>query len=234
MSYQHVKANLAQARADIQKAAQQVGRAADSVCLIAVSKLHPLQAVEAAAASGQLEFGENHVQEMVAKHAERPDLHWHMIGTLQRNKVKYIAGFVHLIHSVDSEKLLQEIDKQGKKAHRVVPCLLQINISDESQKGGFSEEEAAQLLEKIHEFPWVEVKGLMGMAALTENADIIRNQFKRLRQAFDDFASMPQKTFSMSVLSMGMSGDFKLAIAEGATHVRIGSSIFGQRNPTTL
>ena len=117
MNYEHVKTNLAQARTDIQEAAQQVGRAADSVCLIAVSKLHPLQAVEAAAASGQLEFGENHVQEMVAKHAERPDLHWHMIGTLQRNKVKYIAGFVHLIHSVitkEPESILGRVKSRGK------------------------------------------------------------------------------------------------------------------------
>lgn len=229
MSADSIASRLKQARAEIRQAALAAGRDPDTVRLIAVSKLHPMEAVLEATAEGQVDFGENHVQEMVGKQEARPDLHWHMIGSLQRNKVKYIAAFVHLIHSVDSLRLLEEINKQGEKVGRVVPCLLQINISDEPQKGGFQEEEAELVLKNISDYPWVSIQGLMGMAAFTSNRQLIQNQFHRLKQASLTFARHTGPRISMETLSMGMSGDYDIAIAEGATMVRIGSSIFGSR-----
>lgn len=229
MSLDTIAGRLELAKQEIREAAKAVGRDPESVQLIAVSKLHPIDAVNQASACGQTEFGENHVQEMVAKHEDRPDLHWHMIGSLQRNKVKYIASFVHLIHSVDSARLLEEINKQGEKAGRVVPCLLQINISDEPQKGGFQEQEAEELLQNIEAYPWVRIQGLMGMAAFTGDKELIRNQFRRLKEASTTFAPYAGPRITMETLSMGMSSDFEIAVAEGATMVRIGSSIFGSR-----
>jgi pyridoxal phosphate enzyme (YggS family) len=199
--------------------------------LIAVSKTKPVELLQEAYDAGQRLFGENKVQEMEAKFEALPkDIEWHMIGHLQTNKVKYIAPFVGLIHSVDSIKLLEEINKQGGKHNRVVPCLLQIHIAQEETKFGFDEAEVTSFFERDlpKSFPFCFVQGLMGMASLTDDTDKIRNEFKGLKSLFELF----KKTHSqnMKELSMGMSSDYQIAIEEGSTLVRIGTSIFGERN----
>jgi pyridoxal phosphate enzyme (YggS family) len=225
-----IAAQLELVRAEIRAACEAAGRPSDAARLIAVSKTHPVEAVQIAAAMGQLDFGENRVQEMVVKQAALPHLQWHMIGTLQRNKVRQIAGFVYLIHSVDSEELLAEIDRQAAHHQRRIPILLQINISQEDQKGGFEVAEAEAILRGIARYPHVHVKGLMGMAEFTDDRAVIRHQFQALRAAAKHFDSLGLPGVDMQELSMGMSGDYDLAIAEGATLVRIGSHIFGNRN----
>lgn len=218
---------------EITEAATAAGRDPGSVHLVAVSKTKPVSMIREAYDWGQRDFGENRVQELRDKWEElqdsHPDIRWHMIGVLQRNKVKYIAPFVSLIHSVDSEKLLREIDKQAVKAARTIDCLLQLNISDEPQKGGFTEAEAAEALRHIGQYPGLRVRGLMGMAEFTDDASVIRAQFRCLAEARTQLAAHEGPQVSMDILSMGMSGDFHIAIAEGATHIRIGSSLFGTR-----
>lgn len=202
----------------------------EHVTLVAVSKTKPNSNILEAYNEGQRIFGENKVQEMTQKWEELPkDIKWHMIGHVQRNKVKYMAEYVALIHGVDSLKLLKEIDKQAKKYNRVIPCLLQVHIAEEDTKFGFDENEIIELV-KSAEFKKLEhirVDGLMGMATFTDNVEQIRREFKTLEQLFQDLKkTLPQ----LSILSMGMSGDFQIAIEEGSTMVRIGSSIFGERN----
>ena len=221
--------NLVHIRRRIAEAAQAAGREPHTVQLVAVSKTKPLSLIREAWEAGQLHFGENRVQELREKHPQLPEAHWHMIGSLQRNNVKYIAPFVHLIHSVDSEKLLGEINKRAGQHDRIINCLLQINISDESQKSGLEEAGANDLLERIETFPHVRIKGLMGMAAFTSDTELIRSQFQRLKRAFDEFQIFTHPRIQMEELSMGMSGDFEIAIEEGATLVRIGSAVFGHR-----
>jgi pyridoxal phosphate enzyme (YggS family) len=174
------------------------------------------------------------VQELVPKYEALPkDIEWHMIGHLQSNKVKYIAPFVHLIHSVDSVKLLEEIDKQARKAQRIIPCLLQVHIAREETKFGFSEEEILQLASSPQLAQWhnVKVTGLMGMATFTDDSAQVRSEFKTLRAIFEKLkATTLPAQFQLEVLSMGMSGDYKIAIEEGSTMVRVGSAIFGERN----
>lgn len=206
---------------------------ATSARLIAVSKTQPMAKLEEAYAAGQRIFGENKVQEMEAKHTALPkDIEWHMIGHLQTNKVKYIAPFVALIHSVDSLKLLEEINKQGQKINRVIPCLLQVHIAQEDTKFGFDE---AEVIELLNHFPvtltHVSIKGLMGMASLTENKDQIRNEFKSLKSLFEKLkrTNLPPQ-IEMTELSMGMSSDYQMAIEEGSTLIRIGTALFGERN----
>lgn len=202
----------------------------EQVTLVAVSKTKPMADIQEAYDAGQRIFGENKVQEMVEKWEQLPkDIQWHMIGHLQRNKVKYMAPFVSLIHGVDSLKLLQEINKQGEKHQRVIDCLLQVHIAEEETKFGFDAEELMALLqsEELQSLPHVNPVGLMGMATFTEDEKQVKREFGQLKSLFDrSQALLPQCT----VLSMGMSGDYKLAIAEGSTMVRIGSSIFGVRN----
>lgn len=224
-----ISENLSAILSEIEVAATAVQREASAVRLVAVSKTKPHAMVQAAADAGQLDFGENRVQELVEKAEAFPQLRWHMIGGLQRNKVKYIASFIHLIHSVDSERLLAEINKQGGKHNRQISCLLQLNISSEDQKGGFTEEAAAKILQEIDAFPHVQIKGLMGMAEFTDDSSVIQSQFNRLRMAAEAFRQYEGDRISMDELSMGMSGDFPIAIAEGATLVRVGSAIFGGR-----
>ncbi|MFM7486265.1 MAG: YggS family pyridoxal phosphate-dependent enzyme [Cytophagales bacterium] len=201
--------------------------------LIAVSKTQSIEKVQEAYAAGQRIFGENKVQEMEEKYQQLPkDIKWHMIGHLQTNKVKYVAPFVSLIHSVDSLKLLHEINKQGKKVNRHVPCLLQAFIAQEETKFGFDE---AELLQLILHFPaeltHVHIRGLMGMASLTDNALQIRKEFNNLRKLFEHLASQPLPAqIEMKELSMGMSSDYTIAIEEGSTLIRIGTAIFGERN----
>ncbi len=205
--------------------------------LIAVSKTQPIEKIKEAYDAGQRLFGENKAQEMMIKHQALPhDIEWHMIGHLQTNKVKYIAPFVFLIHSVDSEKLLEEIDKQGKKAGRIIPCLLQVHIALEETKFGFSSEEIVSLLggSALPNLKNIEIKGLMGMATFTEKKDTIREEFRSLKRLFDQLKEheLPSNA-SMKELSMGMSSDYKIAVEEGSTYVRIGTAIFGERNYLT-
>ena len=204
-----------------------------SCTLVAVSKTKPTSAILEAYQVGQLDFGENKVQELMQKADELPkEIFWHMIGHLQRNKVKYIAPFVHLIHGVDSLKLLKEIDKQGKKADREINCLLQIHIAEEDTKFGLDRKELKELLnnEEFKQMENIQIKGLMGMATNTESEDQIRKEFKGLKSLYDEIKNSDHINTQMSILSMGMSGDYKIAIEEGSNMVRIGSAIFGARN----
>ena len=197
----------------------------EKVQLVAVSKTKPTNYILEAYQAGQRIFGENKVQELVEKSAVLPDdIQWHMIGHLQSNKVKYIAPFVSLIHSVDSKKLLIEIDKRAKQNNRVIHCLLQIHIAQESSKFGLSEDEAIELLEM--NLTNVNIDGLMGMATFTDDKQQIRSEFKSLKNTFEKAKSKFNK---LSILSMGMSGDYDIAIEEGSNMIRIGSSIFGSR-----
>lgn len=202
--------------------------------LIAVSKTQPLARIREAYDAGQRAFGENKVQELVEKSGELPrDIEWHMVGHLQRNKIKNIVGFVHLIHSVDSIRLLEEINRQGEKIARVVPCLLQIHIAREETKFGFDEEEVVDLMHMAEWSKWqfVSIRGLMGMATFTDDLSIVRGEFKKLKKLFDTLSKIPLPgQVTMSELSMGMSSDYLVAAEEGSTLVRIGTSIFGERN----
>ncbi|MBT1701227.1 YggS family pyridoxal phosphate-dependent enzyme [Fulvivirgaceae bacterium PWU4] len=206
----------------------------DTCRLIAVSKTQPVEKVLEAYNAGHRSFGENKVQELVPKYEALPkDIEWHMIGHLQSNKVKYIAPFVHLIHSVDSVKLLEEIDKQGRKVQRIIPCLLQVHIAREETKFGFSEEEISQLASSAQLAQWhnVKIMGLMGMATFTDDTGQVRSEFRTLRSIFEKLkATTLPAQFQLEVLSMGMSGDYKIAVEEGSTMVRVGSAIFGERN----
>ena len=196
------------------------------VTLVAVSKTKPIDRIEEALESGQLDFGENKVQEMVHKAAVlSKNIRWHMIGHLQRNKVKYIAPFVSLIHSVDSQRLLNEIDKQGKKNDRVIDCLLQVRIAQEETKFGLTYEDCDALLQQF-DCTNVRIRGLMGMASFTANQDQIEEEFKSLQQYYDQHQSQQK----WDILSMGMSGDYPLALRCGSNMIRVGSSIFGARN----
>jgi len=201
--------------------------------LIAVSKTQPIEKLTEAYAAGQRIFGENKVQEVVPKYEALPkDIEWHMIGHLQSNKVKYIAPFIHLIHSVDSVKLLEEINKQARKLGRTIPCLLQLHIAKEETKFGFSEDEVMDLLQSasFNDFQNIKIVGLMGMATFSNNPEQVRSEFKSLKMFFDRLkkSSLPEGV-EMRELSMGMSGDYTIAVEEGSTMVRVGSAIFGSR-----
>ncbi len=200
------------------------------VTLVAVSKTKPNAAILEAYKAGQRVFGENKIQEMTQKWEELPrDIQWHMIGHVQRNKVKYMAAYVSLIHGVDSFKLLKEIDKQAKKNERTIDCLLQIHIAEEDTKFGLDENELINIFNSdgYKELKNINIIGLMGMATFTQNENQIKKEFKKLHSIFE---GIKNSDTSVSTLSMGMSGDYKMAIAEGSTMVRIGSSIFGARN----
>ena len=202
--------------------------------LIAVSKMQPLEKIKEAYAAGQRVFGENKAQEMVPKYDALPrDIQWHMIGHLQTNKVKYIAAFVTLIHSVDTLKLLEEINKQARRFNRIIPCLLQVHIAEEETKFGFLPGEMADVMaaDMWKGMQNIEIRGLMGMATFTDNTEHIRREFRSLKTLFDNLATMRLPTaVTMKELSMGMSGDYQIAIKEGSTMVRVGTAIFGERN----
>ncbi|MBT4905102.1 MAG: YggS family pyridoxal phosphate-dependent enzyme [Flavobacteriaceae bacterium] len=200
------------------------------VHLVAVSKTKPNADIEEAYAAGQRIFGENKIQEMTQKWETLPkDIQWHMIGNVQTNKVKYMAPYVSLIHGVDRYKLLKEINKQAAKSDRVIDCLLQMHIAQEDSKFGFNKEEleAVVIDLKTNPLPHIRIKGLMGMATFTDNQDQIRSEFKTLKQQFDWLQTQHPEA---NELSMGMSGDYALAIEEGSTMIRVGSKIFGSRN----
>jgi len=205
--------------------------AGKDVTLVAVSKTKPVEMLMQAYNAGFKRFGENYVQELVDKHESMPkDIEWHFIGHLQSNKVKYIASFVSLIHSVDSLKLLQEINKQATKNNRVIDCLLQIYIAEEDTKSGMTEEECLEIL-KAETLPNVRIVGLMGMTTLTDNETQIRREFKKLKDFYQTLTFNPQRLPhpSLTILSMGRSGDYGLAIEEGSNMIRVGSKIFGGR-----
>jgi pyridoxal phosphate enzyme (YggS family) len=202
--------------------------------LVAVSKTQPIDVIAEAYAVGQRVFGENKVQELVPKHEALPkDISWHMIGHLQSNKVKYIAPFVDCIQSVDSVKLLQEIDKQARKNNRTIRCLLQVFIASEETKFGFSEEEVRELIASggLGELHNVSITGLMGMATFTDDEAKVRSEFRKLKLFFGALKkeNLPPN-MQMTELSMGMSGDYPIAVEEGSTIVRVGTAIFGERN----
>jgi pyridoxal phosphate enzyme (YggS family) len=210
------------------------GELPKEVTLVAVSKTKPISDLQDAYDAGQRVFGENKVQEMCAKWEQLPEeIKWHFIGHLQRNKVKYLAPFVNLIHGVESFRLLKEINKQAKKNNRVIDVLLQFFIANEETKFGLSFEEVKSILvdENFKELQNVRVCGVMGMASFTNNQEQIREEFKTLKSIFDKlkFTFFDNET-SFNVVSMGMSGDYKIAIEEGSTMIRVGSSIFGKRN----
>jgi len=205
------------------------------VTLVAVSKTKPVADIQELYDLGQRDFGENYVQELAEKQLLLPnDIRWHFIGHLQSNKVKYIAPFVHLIHGVDSYKLLLEIDKQARKAGRVINCLLQVHIALEETKFGFNEQELLEAMESIHkyklanELQHIEVIGLMGMASLTDDLEQVRKEFKYLKLLFDQCTQLPGHS-NLNTLSMGMSNDYQVAIEEGSNMIRIGSLLFGAR-----
>ena len=205
----------------------------DHVTLVAVSKTKPVSDLMVAYNAGQRIFGENKIQEMADKYQEMPkDIKWHMIGHVQRNKVKYMAEFVDLIHGVDSLKLLKEINKQALKHDRIINCLLQIKIAEEDSKFGMRIKDAEELLlsETVSELKNINIVGLMGMATFTDNKDQIKEEFLRLKSAFEDLKTIKTSNCNLQIISMGMSGDYKLAIECGSTMVRVGSSIFGERN----
>lgn len=205
---------------------------ADKKCkLIAVSKTQPVNRIMEAYQAGQHVFGENKAKELEKKWGELPkDIEWHMIGHLQTNKVKYIAPFVSLIHSVDSQKLLEEINKQGNKLNRVIPCLLQVHIAKEESKFGLSYEALMSILDQVNNYPFVKVTGLMGMATLTDDVEQIKYEFGNLKQHFDELKSKKfSKNIEMKDLSMGMTSDYKHALDMGSTMIRIGTAIFGER-----
>ena len=196
------------------------------VTLVAVSKTKPIEDIQVLYEAGQRDFGENYVQELCDKQAKLPaDIRWHFIGHLQSNKVKYIAPFVHLIHGVDSESLLKEIDKQARKNNRVIDCLLQMHIAQEETKYGLDASELTELFPKLPNYPNAHVVGLMGMASFSEDKNLVRSEFNTLAQTFQTL-----QTFQTAqTLSMGMSGDYPIAIEAGSNMVRIGSLLFGAR-----
>lgn len=221
----------------IQQSLTELGKTIPPACtLVAVSKTQPVELIMEAHRCGHRVFGENRAQEMASKFAKLPaDIQWHMVGHLQSNKIKYIAPFVALIHSVDSIRLLEEINRQAKRFERVIPVLLQVHIAEEDSKFGFSAEEVPELMASD---AWaalsnVHVRGLMGMATFTDDEQQVRREFKALRSLFNELRErdLPDN-MEMTILSMGMSGDYRIAIEEGSTMVRIGTAIFGERNTT--
>lgn len=206
----------------------------ENVTLVAVSKTKPVSDLMEAYEAGQRIFGENKIQEMTDKWETMPkDIQWHMIGHVQTNKVKYMAPYVSLIHGVDSLKLLQEINKQAQKNNRVIDCLLQVYIAEEESKFGLDEEELSEVLKQVQNdsenYKYIRIVGFMGMATFTNNQIQVKKEFSRLKTIFDHYSTLNSKNCQLNILSMGMSGDYTLAIECGSNMVRIGSSIFGGR-----
>ena len=227
-----LKENLEQVEKKIQAACDRVGRDRSEVTLIAVSKTKPVEMLQEVYDAGTRHFGENKVQELCDKIEKMPeDIKWHMIGHLQRNKVKYLVGnHVELIHSVDSYRLAEEINIQAKKKNVIVPILVEVNIAEEESKFGISAEDAIQLVEQIAELENVRIKGLMTIAPYVVDAEENRLYFRQIKQLSVDIGNKNIDNVSMKILSMGMTGDYEVAIEEGATMVRVCTGIFGERN----
>ncbi|MBQ3906861.1 MAG: YggS family pyridoxal phosphate-dependent enzyme [Lachnospiraceae bacterium] len=226
-----IKENYEKVKEKVIKACERAGRNPQDVTLIAVSKTKPLEDLREAYAAGARDFGENKVQELVDKMPEMPsDIRWHMIGHLQRNKVKYIVGKVYLIHGVDSLRLAQEISKEAVKQGVTVNILMEVNIAEEESKFGITTDEAPALAEEIAALPGISLKGLMTIAPYVTNPEENREVFAKLRQLAIDISAKNIDNVTMNVLSMGMTGDYEVAVEEGATFVRVGTGIFGERN----
>lgn len=226
-----LKENLADVEAKIVKACENSGRQRDDVTLIAVSKTKPVETLKEAYDLGVRVFGENKVQELTDKYEALPkDIQWHMIGHLQRNKVKYIVDKVAMIHSVDSLRLAETIEKEAAKKAVIVPILIEVNVAQEESKFGLKPEEVLPLIEQIADFSHIRIKGLMTIAPYVDNAEENREIFRELKKLSVDIAAKNINNVTMSVLSMGMTGDYMVAVQEGATMVRVGTGIFGARN----
>ncbi|MBO6536858.1 MAG: YggS family pyridoxal phosphate-dependent enzyme [Balneolaceae bacterium] len=227
-----IKTNLEEIRNRITAAAERSGRDPKEITLIAVSKTKPNEAILEAINAGQLHFGENRMQELQSKMDEidHSGAQWHMIGTMQSNKIKYIAHRVNWIHSVGKAKYLKEIDKRANQNNHHVNVLIQVNISDEDQKSGCEITDLEAILSKAKDYSNITVKGLMGMARFVDDPEEVRDEFKLLKSAFDAHQHLNGGNIDLTELSMGMSNDFEVAIEEGSTMVRIGSAIFGARN----
>ena len=204
---------------------------ARNAALVAVSKTKSVEEITELYELGQRDFGENYVQELVEKYERLPkDIRWHFIGHLQTNKVKYIASFVHLVHGIDSLKLLKEVNKQAQKISKTINVLLQVHIAQEETKFGLDENELDEIIRRhVPQLPNVKIEGFMGMASFTNNEDQVRTEFRRLKRLFGQFKQVQTENLKLQTLSMGMSADYKIALQEGSNMVRIGSLLFGQR-----
>lgn len=228
-----VKENLAKVEENVRQACIRAGRAESEVTLIAVSKTKPVEMIEEAIACGKKEFGENKAQELKEKYEILPkDLQWHFIGHLQTNKIKYILGRTCLIHSVDSFHLAEAIEKECVKRQLEVDILIEVNVAQEASKFGLKLEDTLELVENVSKLPHLHIRGLMTIAPYVENPEENRNIFRQLKQLSVDIKTKNIDNVDMSVLSMGMTNDYQVAIEEGATHVRVGTGIFGERNYT--
>ena len=226
-----LKENLANVEKNIEQACKNAGLSRDEVTLIAVSKTKPVEMLQEIYDENIRDFGENKVQELCSKMEQLPsDIRWHMIGHLQRNKVKYIVGKVELIHSVDTYRLAEEINIQAKKQNVIVPILVEVNIAHEESKFGISAEDAILLVEEISKLENIRIKGLMTIAPYVENPEDNRLYFRKIKQLSVDITNKNIDNVFMEILSMGMTGDYMVAIKEGATMVRVGTGIFGERN----
>lgn len=226
-----IQENIKLVEENIKKACEKVGRDVNEVTLIAVSKTKPYTAIEEALPTGVKDYGENKVQELCYKYEILPkDIKWHMIGHLQRNKVKYLVGKASLIHSVDSIRLAEQIEKEYAKADEIANILIEVNMAQEESKFGITSEETEQLVREIAKFPHIRIKGLMTIAPYTDNPESNRVYFRNMKKLSVDIENKNIDNVSMSVLSMGMTGDYQVAVEEGATLVRVGTGIFGERN----
>ncbi len=223
--------NIEHVRENIEKACKKAGRSVDEVTLIAVSKTKPYTDIEEALKSGTLDYGENKVQEMCEKYEILPkNIRWHMIGHLQRNKVKYLVGKTELIHSVDSIRLAEQIEKEYAKKGETANILIEVNMAQEESKFGITSQETEELIRKISTFEHIRIKGLMTIAPYTDNPETNRVYFRQMKKLSVDIRDKNINNVSMDVLSMGMTGDYQVAIEEGSTMVRVGTGIFGERN----
>ena len=226
-----INENISKVRENIVKACEKAGRNPEEVTLIAVSKTKPVSAIEEALLSGTLDYGENKVQELCDKYDVLPkNIRWHMIGHLQRNKVKYLVGKTYLVHSVDSLRLAEQIEKEFAKHNQVCDILVEVNIAQEESKFGIKAKETEELIRKIAKFEHVRIKGLMTIAPYTEDPESNRDYFREIKKLSVDIRDKNIDNVSMDVLSMGMTGDYMVAVEEGATMVRVGTGIFGERN----
>ncbi len=226
-----IKENILQVQQLMEKACGRAARNPREVSLIAVTKTNPVSRLQEAYEAGSRDFGENKVQEMLGKMEQLPgDIRWHMIGHLQRNKVKYIVGKVYLIHSVDSLRLAEEISKESVKKQVVTDILIEVNVAAESSKFGITSQEALTLVKAVSALPGIRIRGLMTIAPYVENPEENREHFRNLKQLSVDIMDKNIDNVFMEVLSMGMTGDYQVAIEEGATYVRVGTGIFGARD----
>lgn len=231
MTEEMLKENLDNVEEKIQEACRRSGRNREDITLIAVSKTKPIETLQHAYDLGVRVFGENKVQELSEKYDALPDdIHWHMIGHLQRNKIKYIIGKTELIHSVDSFRLAEAIEKEAAKRNLTVDVLMEVNIAREESKFGLLPEEVDEFIEKVQKLPHLQVKGLMTIAPFVENPEENREVFAQLKKLSVDIATKNAHNITMSILSMGMTNDYQIAIEEGATMIRVGTGIFGARD----